>query len=151
MGHLFPCSRFETQASWVFGIMVSSRPDGRPRSGCRRHWTRSSKPRLPVATPVDPPIGPRSLWAGTTRARAGTRCSDRRRRARAAHGVMEYLDRLGDELLRAASEAAELAIASMGISFTVYSEKGNIDRAWPFDVIPRVIDDPRVETRSPTA
>ncbi len=27
----------------------------------------------------------------------------------------------------------------MGISFTVYSEAGNIDRAWPFDVIPRVI------------
>jgi len=53
-------------------------------------------------------------------------------------GVMRYLDRLGDELVDR-QEAAELAIASMGISFTVYSEKGNIDRAWPFDVIPRVI------------
>ena len=28
----------------------------------------------------------------------------------------------------------------MGITFTVYSEAGNIDRSWPFDVIPRVID-----------
>ena len=28
----------------------------------------------------------------------------------------------------------------MGITFTVYSEAGNIDRAWPFDVIPRIID-----------
>ena len=28
----------------------------------------------------------------------------------------------------------------MGISFTVYSEEGNIDRAWPFDIIPRTID-----------
>ena len=27
----------------------------------------------------------------------------------------------------------------MGITFTVYSEAGDIDRAWPFDVIPRVI------------
>lgn len=27
----------------------------------------------------------------------------------------------------------------MGITFTVYSEGGNIDRAWPFDIIPRVI------------
>ncbi len=28
----------------------------------------------------------------------------------------------------------------MGITFTVYSEGSNIDRAWPFDVIPRVIE-----------
>ena len=28
----------------------------------------------------------------------------------------------------------------MGITFTVYSDKGNIDREWPFDIIPRVID-----------
>lgn len=27
----------------------------------------------------------------------------------------------------------------MGISFTVYSEAGNIDRQWPFDLIPRII------------
>ena len=36
-------------------------------------------------------------------------------------------------------EAAELAIRAMGITFTVYSEAGNIDRDWPFDVIPRVV------------
>ncbi|MGE3619815.1 MAG: circularly permuted type 2 ATP-grasp protein [Acidimicrobiia bacterium] len=53
-------------------------------------------------------------------------------------GVVEYLDRLGEGLAER-QQAAELAIASMGISFTVYSEKGNIDRSWPFDVIPRVI------------
>jgi uncharacterized circularly permuted ATP-grasp superfamily protein len=28
----------------------------------------------------------------------------------------------------------------MGISFTVYTEGGNIDRAWPFDIIPRIIE-----------
>jgi len=28
----------------------------------------------------------------------------------------------------------------MGISFTVYSDKGNIDRLWPFDLIPRTIE-----------
>ncbi len=28
----------------------------------------------------------------------------------------------------------------MGISFTVYSDGENIDRAWPFDIIPRIID-----------
>ena len=34
---------------------------------------------------------------------------------------------------------AELAIRSMGITFTVYSDGGNIDRNWPFDIIPRTI------------
>jgi uncharacterized circularly permuted ATP-grasp superfamily protein len=53
-------------------------------------------------------------------------------------GVVDYLDALGEELA-SRQKAAELAIQSMGISFTLYSEAGNIDRAWPFDVIPRVI------------
>jgi uncharacterized circularly permuted ATP-grasp superfamily protein len=45
----------------------------------------------------------------------------------------------GDELV-ARQLAAEVSIKEMGISFTVYSEEGGtIDRAWPFDVIPRVI------------
>lgn len=35
--------------------------------------------------------------------------------------------------------AAELAIREMGISFTVYSDGANIDRAWPFDIVPRII------------
>jgi uncharacterized circularly permuted ATP-grasp superfamily protein len=56
----------------------------------------------------------------------------------ACAGVVDYLDALGDDL-GSRQEAAELAIQSMGISFTVYSDAGNIDRAWPFDVIPRVI------------
>jgi uncharacterized circularly permuted ATP-grasp superfamily protein len=36
-------------------------------------------------------------------------------------------------------DAAELAIKEMGISFTVYSDGTNIDRAWPFDIVPRII------------
>jgi len=35
--------------------------------------------------------------------------------------------------------AAENAILEMGITFTVYSEGQNIDRAWPFDIVPRPI------------
>ncbi len=36
--------------------------------------------------------------------------------------------------------AADLAIKAMGITFTVYhQEEGSIDRAWPLDIIPRVI------------
>ncbi len=56
----------------------------------------------------------------------------------AAAGVMRYLTSLGDDI-HARQDAAQLAIRSMGVSFTVYSDAGNIDRAWPFDVIPRVI------------
>ncbi|MCI0356348.1 MAG: circularly permuted type 2 ATP-grasp protein, partial [Acidobacteria bacterium] len=46
-------------------------------------------------------------------------------------------------LLEARRLAAELAIKVMGITFTVYSEGQNVDRAWPFDILPRVI--PRAE------
>ena len=47
---------------------------------------------------------------------------------------------LGDGELQARQEAANVAIKEMGITFTVYSEEGGtIDRAWPFDIIPRVI------------
>ncbi|WP_129140345.1 circularly permuted type 2 ATP-grasp protein [Modicisalibacter coralii] len=35
--------------------------------------------------------------------------------------------------------AAEIAIQTMGITFTVYSEGSMIDRAWPFDIVPRII------------
>ena len=51
---------------------------------------------------------------------------------------------LGIAELQARQDLAELAIPPMGITFTVYSEARNIDRAWPFDVIPRVIDAERV-------
>ena len=33
----------------------------------------------------------------------------------------------------------EVAIKEMGISFSVYSEGNNVDRLWPFDIIPRAI------------
>lgn len=41
--------------------------------------------------------------------------------------------------MRRRQEAAERSIIEMGITFTVYSEGENIDRAWPFDVIPRTL------------
>lgn len=57
----------------------------------------------------------------------------------AAQRLAGYLDDLSDAELAERRLAAELAIKVMGISFTVYSEGKNVDRAWPFDVIPRVI------------
>jgi uncharacterized circularly permuted ATP-grasp superfamily protein len=56
-------------------------------------------------------------------------------------GVVRYLASLGDGL-RERQRAAEMVIQTMGITFTVYSESDQKDRAWPFDVIPRIIPAP---------
>lgn len=56
-----------------------------------------------------------------------------------ARQLARYLASLSGDELQERKHAAEVAIKTMGISFTVYSEAGNIDRAWPFDIIPRVI------------
>jgi uncharacterized circularly permuted ATP-grasp superfamily protein len=58
----------------------------------------------------------------------------------AAAEVLALVERLGVEELQARQAAAAADILTMGITFTVYSEGSNIDRAWPFDVIPRVIE-----------
>ncbi len=58
-----------------------------------------------------------------------------------ARALCQHLQRLSDEEWQARKSAAELAIRVMGITFTVYGEEGgSIDRAWPFDIIPRIID-----------
>ena len=56
-----------------------------------------------------------------------------------ARRAVNLLQSLSVEEMASRREAAELAIRELGISFTVYTERGNIDRAWPFDIIPRVI------------
>jgi uncharacterized circularly permuted ATP-grasp superfamily protein len=56
-----------------------------------------------------------------------------------ARALVKYLRNLADDELADRRRAAELAIKTMGISFTVYSDAGNIDRDWPYDIIPRII------------
>jgi uncharacterized circularly permuted ATP-grasp superfamily protein len=58
------------------------------------------------------------------------------------HGqsLAQALSSLSLQDLRERQKAAESAIIEMGITFTVYSEGENIDRAWPYDIIPRMID-----------
>jgi uncharacterized circularly permuted ATP-grasp superfamily protein len=53
-------------------------------------------------------------------------------------GVLEHLTALGDALVER-QRAADAALRAMDVTFTIYSDAGNIDRPWPFDVIPRVI------------
>ena len=61
-------------------------------------------------------------------------------REAAAH-LCTFLYTLKDREIEEYKAAADLAIKLMGITFTVYSqEEGTIDRSWPFDIIPRVID-----------
>jgi uncharacterized circularly permuted ATP-grasp superfamily protein len=58
----------------------------------------------------------------------------------AAAQLFKYIESLSHEELEKRRLTADATIQEMGISFTVYSEEGNIDRAWPFDIIPRTID-----------
>ena len=56
-----------------------------------------------------------------------------------ARGVVEYFAGLSDDALAARQRAVDSTIGDMGISFTVYADGDNIDRAWPMDMIPRTI------------
>ena len=57
-----------------------------------------------------------------------------------SHRLSDYLDSLDHAALDVRKTAADMAIMEMGVTFTVYSDEGNIDRAWPFDIIPRIIE-----------
>lgn len=57
----------------------------------------------------------------------------------AARELLALIDALELDELRNRQAAATADILTMGITFTVYSDGRGIDRAWPFDVIPRVI------------
>jgi uncharacterized circularly permuted ATP-grasp superfamily protein len=61
------------------------------------------------------------------------------RARKAAQAAVRYIGSLTDAELQERRDAAELAMRVMGITFTVYSDQGGIDRAWPFDIIPRII------------
>ena len=58
----------------------------------------------------------------------------------AAEEVLAVIDRLGVDELHVRQESAAADILTMGITFTLYADGSGIDRAWPFDVIPRVIE-----------
>lgn len=63
-----------------------------------------------------------------------------------ARRLVSYLGSLSDEAIEARRQMAEVTIQQMGITFTVYTGEGNIDRAWPFDIIPRTISAKQWET-----
>ncbi|MBD3822043.1 MAG: circularly permuted type 2 ATP-grasp protein [Thiotrichales bacterium] len=59
----------------------------------------------------------------------------------AASELVSHLNTLSLSEVKELQKNAEATIAQLGISFTVYSDEGNIDRLWPFDLLPRVIDE----------
>ena len=62
-----------------------------------------------------------------------------------ARTLVDYLSGFDAAELNRQRAAVDTAIMTMGITFTIYSDGANIDRAWPFDIIPRVI--PNAEWR----
>ncbi len=56
-----------------------------------------------------------------------------------AQRLVKYFKSLRDEDVELRRQAAEATVREMGVTFTVYTEEGNIDRAWPFDIVPRTI------------
>ncbi len=59
---------------------------------------------------------------------------------RAAAALLAQLGALEHAELQQRQDLAEIDILTLGITFTVYSDGRGIDRAWPFDIIPRIID-----------
>lgn len=57
-----------------------------------------------------------------------------------SEALVKYLKTLSDKEAAKRKKTALAAIVEMGITFTIYSDGQNIDRAWPFDIIPRVIN-----------
>ncbi|MGB0720882.1 MAG: circularly permuted type 2 ATP-grasp protein [Gammaproteobacteria bacterium] len=58
----------------------------------------------------------------------------------AAKELVSFLDELDTEDLQQRQAEADLSMKQMGVTFRVYTqEEGSIDRAWPFDIIPRII------------
>jgi len=56
-----------------------------------------------------------------------------------ADSLLKFLKDLSPEVLSEKRTALEAAIKSQGISFLVYSDSMNIDRSWPLDLVPRVM------------
>lgn len=56
-----------------------------------------------------------------------------------SYKLMQYLKGMKKEAFNRRVKESDIQIRERGITFTVYSDAGNIDRAWPFDIIPRII------------
>ncbi len=61
-------------------------------------------------------------------------------------GIHDRLCRLPMEHWRERQRAADVAFVTQGITFTVYGESEGVERIFPFDLLPRLVDGRRLET-----
>jgi uncharacterized circularly permuted ATP-grasp superfamily protein len=81
-----------------------------------------------------------SIWDGYNAAQHFDELIDGSGHSRScATKLVKHIADMPADVLDKRREMAEATIQEMGISFTVYTDDGNIDRAWPFDIIPRTI------------
>ena len=57
-----------------------------------------------------------------------------------ARRLVEALSRMSAADVEERKRRAELAMLNLGITFTVYSESTGVERIFPFDLVPRIID-----------
>ena len=57
----------------------------------------------------------------------------------AATELIKMIDSLSKGELTRRQQAAELALLTMGVTFTVYSDESGIEKIFPFDIIPRIV------------
>ena len=56
--------------------------------------------------------------------------------------LIDRLERLTHDELRVRQQAAELALLNMGITFNVYGDAAGVEKIFPFDIIPRIVEKP---------
>jgi uncharacterized circularly permuted ATP-grasp superfamily protein len=54
--------------------------------------------------------------------------------------LIQHLIKLGIEQLEQQRQTAEIALFKLGVTFNVYSDNQGIEKIFPFDIIPRIID-----------
>jgi uncharacterized circularly permuted ATP-grasp superfamily protein len=57
-----------------------------------------------------------------------------------AQALWHYLTALGPEVLAERQRAADREIRTIGVTFRTSEGDGSVDRPWPFDIIPRIVD-----------
>ncbi|MEJ2519027.1 MAG: circularly permuted type 2 ATP-grasp protein, partial [Desulfuromonadales bacterium] len=58
-----------------------------------------------------------------------------------AKAVIDRFNELPLEELRRRQQAAEKALLQMGITFSVYGDEQGTERIFPFDIVPRIIEE----------
>ena len=56
-------------------------------------------------------------------------------------GLIQHMIELGMQQLEQQRQTAEIALFKLGVTFNVYNDDRGVEKIFPFDIIPRIIDD----------